>query len=157
MKLEKIIIITPKDNQTNIRVPFTLDHDCEILEIMFKYGPAYASDEDALPFIMKMLPRYTDSEVTWEMAKQYLPVENLVTLSLAYENHYLGARHTKDSDQKIVLSEKESSLGFPTLPIKKGEWELQLNVHNTCSPELIAHVIVEAKGGFHEAIRSRTA
>lgn len=154
MRIEKTILITPEDNQTNICIPFILEHDFEMLEILFKYGPAFATDEEALPFIMKMLPRYVEKKVTPELAQQYLPIENLVTLSLAYEGQYLGARHTKERDQKVVLSKAHTSLGFSEIYIQKGEWELQLNVHNNCSPELTAYVVIEAKGGSHEAIRS---
>lgn len=153
LKLEKTIVITPKDNQTNIRLPFTLKRDFEQLEITFQYGPAFATEEEALPFIMAVLPRYVNEEVTPEIARGYLPVENLVTVSLAYEGQYIGARHTKDRDQTIVLSSGAASLGFDPFPICAGEWELQLNVHNNCSPELTAHVRVAATGGTYETIR----
>lgn len=154
MKLEQILIITPEDNQTNIPIRFILEQDYQALEITFSYGPAYATDEEVLPYLMKTLPRYLKKEVTPEVARRFLPVENLVTLSLAYEGDYLGARHTKERVQRIVLSPSEASLGFPAMPIEKGEWELQLNVHNNCSPKLTANITIEAKGAVYETIRS---
>ena len=153
MEFEKTVVITPNENQTNIRLPFTLQRDFEQLEIMFHYGPAFATEEEALPFIMAVLPRYVKEEVTPEIARGYLPIENLVTVSLACAGQYIGARHTKDRNQTIVLSASAASLGFVPFPICAGEWELQLNVHNNCSPELTAHVRVAATGGTNETIR----
>lgn len=158
--LEKQIIIRPKDNQTNTPLRFQLDRSYERLIIRFQYGPAYASSEEALPLIRENLRRYLppDQVMDEAMIRRFLPLENLVTLSLAHEGQYLGARHTKERVLTVVISPEEASLGFPAIPIQAGEWELQLNVHCVASKQLESIVRIYAEGGEENApVRSGTA
>ena len=75
-----------------------------------------------------------------------VPVENLVTLSLSYGGEYVGARHTKVRNQEVVITDRQSSLGFPPRSVSKGEWEVQLNVYCIASERINAFITVVVEG-----------
>ncbi|HJB24935.1 MAG TPA: hypothetical protein H9946_12420 [Candidatus Jeotgalibaca pullicola] len=144
---EKQLLIERSHNQTNFLFPFHLKEMYRRLIIQFHYGPAYATEEEALPLILTNLKHYIpdDREVNQEKARKFLPLENLITLSLSYNNQYLGARHTKERDLEVFISAEKASLGFPLQAIQAGEWELQLNVHCAASEKIYGSVSILAE------------
>lgn len=147
--IQKTLSITPEQNQTNVLIPFRLNSPYKCLTISFQYGPAYADKEEAVPLIQSALMKYLPegTEVTEEIAREFLPLENLVTLSLACDGNYLGARHTKERDLEVVITASEASLGFLPHAVEDGEWELQLNVHSVASAQVDARVSIFAERG----------
>ena len=61
--------------------------------------------------------------------KQYLPLKNLVTLSLDDPAGYRGAAHRQDPRQIHTVGAAQSSYGFTNAPTQPGTWYLTLNVH----------------------------
>lgn len=124
---QKILMLTELDNQQHKKIKIFLDQDYEALHIAFSYNPQEVPKELALRVIEETLPQYD-----WEknlQAMDFLPLQNLVTMSLAYEGEYLGCRHNKETQQEILISEKESSWGFIPQKVSSGQWEIQLNLH----------------------------
>lgn len=158
--IEKELVLTPKDSQKNIPFVFQLNEAYERLVMTFEYGPSHATEEESFVVVKESLKHYFPfkGEITNDVVREFLPVENLVTVSLSYNGEYLGARHTKERTQKIVISENGASLGFPTHAIRPGEWEIQLNAHCVASTEVTAKVGVYVEGVKEdEPIRSRIA
>lgn len=124
---QQILMLTELDNQQHKKIKIFLDQDYEALHIAFSYNPQEVPKELALRVIEETLPQYD-----WEknlQAMDFLPLQNLVTMSLAYEGEYLGCRHNKETQQEILISEKESSWGFIPQKVSSGQWEIQLNLH----------------------------
>lgn len=124
---QQILMLTELDNQQHKKIKIFLDQDYEALHIAFSYNPQEVPKELAIRVIEETLPQYD-----WEknlQAMDFLPLQNLVTMSLAYEGEYLGCRHNKETQQEILISEKESSWGFIPQKVSSGQWEIQLNLH----------------------------
>ena len=124
---QQILMLTELDNQQHKKIKIFLDQDYEALHIAFSYNPQEVPKELALRVIEETLPQYD-----WEknlQAMDFLLLQNLVTISLAYEGEYLGCRHNKETQQEILISEKESSWGFIPQKVSSGQWEIQLNLH----------------------------
>lgn len=128
--LKKKIIVTNKDNQTNIVIPFVIEKNYERLEIDFSYSPQEVPESIAIKYLEEALPKYN---LERDRLEECLPLLNLITVSLSYDGHYIGCRHNKESVQNIIISKNESSLGFMDYSIFQGLWELQLNLHCVCS------------------------
>ena len=62
--------------------------------------------------------------------ENYLPIKNLVTVSLDSSREYLGAAHRQSNKQEHIISPAFSSAGFFKTDIAKGEWKITLNVHS---------------------------
>lgn len=146
--VNKAITIKKEHNQTNIPLSFTLDKPYSQLTINYHYSPSHASVEESYTLVKEALEKYFPSEkaITDKTIDAYSPIENLVTLSLSHNGEYLGARHTKEREQAISVSETEASLGFPAYKISEGDWEVQLNVHCVASERLTAFVTITVEG-----------
>lgn len=138
---EMYLKLSEYDTQTNVKIPFEIKGNYSQLIIYFAYTPNRSRDEVAkrqveLALKKYALPDYTKEERT---VRSYLPVDNLITLSLSKNGKYIGAHHNKKNRQQIKISNKQASFGFWPVDIEPAEWELQLNCH------CIASKLVEAK------------
>lgn len=150
--LEKEIILTPENEKTNILLPFTVQKDSKKLIITYSYWPKELGDcERAREFIEKNLLNDThgDREL-YPSYKEYLPLKNLVTLSLNSPYGYMGAAHRQDKDQHHIISEGFSSVGFLKSKIIKGQWTLYLNVHALVTEKCTCKVKIEVGGEADE-------
>lgn len=150
--LEKEIVLTPENEKTNILLPFTVEEESEKLKINYSYSPKELGDcERAKELIEKNLRNDTHGDRhLYPDYKEYLPLKNLVTLSLDSPSRYIGAAHRQDKDQCHIISEKFSSVGFLKGKIEKGQWTLQLNVHALVTEECTCKVKIEAGGDSDE-------
>lgn len=149
--IDKEFILTKKDHQTNVKIPFELVHSAEKLRIQFSYDPPHVEDDQARERIKQAVRKYVPEEELnkwnrWEDAERFLPLQNLVTLSLSYEGEYLGARHRKATEQEIILSKNHASKGFLKYEVIKGQWEAQLNVHCVASEKVNVSLLILTEG-----------
>lgn len=124
---QQTLTLTELDNQQHKKIKIFLDQDYEALHIAFSYSPQEVPKDLAIRVIEETLPQYD-----WEKnlrSMDFLPLKNLVTISLACEGEYLGCRHNKETQQEIIISEKGSSWGFIPQKVCSGQWEIQLNLH----------------------------
>lgn len=142
---EKNIAISDKQTHTNIKIPFEINQHSNSLMIYFSYGPAYSDDYTAQKQVEGALKRYLPEESDNESKNvmNYLPIENFVTVSLSYENQYLGAYHNKAKTQTILINPINPSPGFNACAIAPGSWELQLNCHCIASKLVEVEVRIE--------------
>lgn len=134
----KQIRLVPEEHQTHRKIAFTLDRSYQALEIDFSYRPQEVPTELAEVYIREALPLY---DLPTTAVAAFLPLRQLITVSLAYEGEYLGCRHNKESQQAIRIAPEQSSLGFIPHAIVPGLWEIQLNLHCVRS-EVLVHLDV---------------
>lgn len=122
--------LTPLDEKTNVALPFIIADDFDFLRFTASYSPKRLTDrERAKELILLNLTRDNGNEKDTEKWESFLPLVNLVTLSLDDEKGYRGACHRQAEYQELLLSESEASPGLLQGKITKGKWKAVLNVH----------------------------
>ena len=149
--LEKRIRLTPENEKTNILLPFAVEKSDKMI-ISYSYSPKHLGDSQrARELIEENLLRDTHGDRDlYPDYREFLPLCNLVTLSLDSPYGYMGAAHRQDSQQKHIISEDFSSVGFVRGKIEEGEWILYLNVHDLVTEECICEIKVETGGADGE-------
>ncbi len=133
--------VQPGQDKTNIIHEFTVDRKYQSLEISYNFTPKMIEDIDITKqqlvkgihqYILDVLPDtepgLLKTKLLDSLHKQ-LPLLNHMTLSLDYEEHYIGAAHRHASRQELRISEDYSSPGFIRSRIQPGTWRIMLNVH----------------------------
>lgn len=145
---EKEIVLTAENEKTNILIPFSVEEESERLIITYSYSPKELGDsESAKALIEENLLRDTHGGRNfYPDYKEYLPLKNLVTLSLNSPEKYMGAAHRQDREQRHIISEDFSSVGFLKGKIIKGQWTLYLNVHAVVTENCLCKIKIEAGG-----------
>ena len=144
--LQKQLILSKKDEKTNVSVEFILENDASFLKITYDYSPKVLDDEESSKQqIIACLKRDSVVESADEWRK-YLPIVNLVTLSLDDPFTYRGCAHRHAPSQEHIISENFASPGFIKGKISKGKWLLQLNVHAVVSKQCVCNIKIEAGG-----------
>lgn len=124
--LEKTGIVTPKDDKTNIFFDFDVPYGVEKIIIDYNYSPKTVENKaEVLALIEKKMNLYGAGGA----AEDYLPVKNLITLSLNDENGYRGAAHRQADSQHHEIGENYAAAGFIKGKIENGTWQIAMNVH----------------------------
>lgn len=130
--LEKFFIITGEQEKSNIVLPFDVPENALKLHISFSYTPKVLMNEDkarekviaCLRHDSECYGDFTESDIA-----QYLPIVNLITLSLDDPNGYRGCAHRHSPTQRHFISKGSASYGFYKGNIVPGEWKANLHVH----------------------------
>lgn len=125
--------ITVDKNKTNIAHYFDVPENIGTLTVNFRYFPKTIEDEKAALYEIKnCLEKYgANCENTDEKRlKEFLPVKNLVTISIDENGKYRGAAHRQNNEQRHILSSDFASPGFVKGKIESGKWDIVLNVHS---------------------------
>lgn len=122
--------LTPTSSKTHIIFTFDILEDIKKLNIEFSYDPKFLDDLDASKKIIEesLHLYYEDGkyEGKWE---EYLPLKNLLTLSIDDPKGFRGAVHNHPNKQYLYLSEEQASLGCIAGKLHKGHWEVTLSIH----------------------------
>lgn len=132
--LKKSISVTPEKEKTNIFLPFTVEDSFERLEIDYSYSPKELLDEEENIRLVKENLQRDGFEDTGDYS-EFIPLKNLITLSLDSPEGYVGAAHRQAAKQHHEISEDFASVGFDRVKIIKGEWVLALNLHAVVTDE----------------------
>lgn len=145
--LEKQLKLTPGNEKTNVVVPFKLEENYKKLFISYSYAPKLLEDrEKAEKLIEENLIRDAgDDAAQYSDYEKFMPLKNLITLSLDSDSDYRGAAHRQDSEQHHEIGVDFASPGFIRGKIKKGKWRLVLNVHAVVTDEVSCFIKVEAE------------
>lgn len=127
--LDKSGILTRDDDKTNVRFAFDVPAGTQALQIEFAYSPKTLTDPELEKQICETALKKYNGAVCYDEYKQYLPLKNLVTLSLDDPAGYRGAAHRQDHRQIHTVGAAQSSYGFTNAPTQPGTWYLTLNVH----------------------------
>ncbi|QGQ94737.1 hypothetical protein EHS13_07500 [Paenibacillus psychroresistens] len=136
--------VTPVNSRSHITYSFDLRQPIGKLNIRFSYHPKRLEDpERSKEMILASIEKYSGLENSdLEQAKweSFLPLTNLITLSVDDPQGHRGAGHRHDPEQLIRLSEHQASPGFVSGPIIEGIWKVTLSLHGIvselCSYEL---------------------
>lgn len=146
--LDEIINFTRNQTRTNVARWFTLEKDYDVLEIYCEYSPKKVEDgvftkqalEAAIELYIPEHERATD--LTWE---KYAPLSNFISISLDYEDTYLGCAHRQDRIQKHMICKDNSSLSFENHAPIKGTYSAVMNLHAVSSEVVTYHLKIIAK------------
>jgi hypothetical protein len=136
--------VTPLCSRSHITYCFDLRQPVGELKIRFSYYPKRMEDiERSKAMILESIENYSNSEypdlvrTKWET---YMPVTNLITLSVDDPAGHRGAGHRHAPEQLLYVSEHRASPGFVSGPMIKGMWRVTLSLHgivtDICSYEL---------------------
>jgi len=117
MLLDVRELLTPADNQTHRRYPFSVPRGCTELHFRIRYSPKLAAGR----------------------------IPNLLTISLDdSEGNYRGAGHRHAPDQRLVLASGSASPGLVGGPLPEGGWVLTLSAHTVVSPRVSVSIQIDA-------------
>ena len=123
-------------NQTHIKAPFYLAKPYDKLHIYFEYTPKTIADEALSKRIIEdTLGHYFPAEevaaLDW---RSFMPITNLLTLSLDFDKTYVGAAHRHPPKQHIEISGQGSSAGFAPQAVGQGHWTATISLHAISGP-----------------------
>ena len=121
--------VLPEQDKTNISLEFTVPEGIEKLIIDYGYSPKTLEDgEKAEKLLAESIEKYLGDEYKAE-PQDFMPVKNLITLSLDDNGEYRGAAHRQADKQHHEISKEFASPGFIKGEIHSGKWQVVLNVH----------------------------
>lgn len=135
--------ITIDNDKTNLIHRFDVPSGVKIMTVKYNYSPKTLENREKAVSIVKDCFEKYDETLIGKPA-EYLPVKNLVTISIDENGNYRGAAHRQANEQTHILSEEKASLGFIKGKINEGEWDIVLNVHSvSCDVDYDISVEVE--------------
>lgn len=137
--------ITTDNDKTNLIHKFDVPENIKSLTISYSYSPKILEDrEKAVSLIKKCFDKY--DEVMTGRPADYIPVKNLITVSVDENGKYRGAAHRQANEQVHIISSDFASPGFIKGAVESGEWDIVLNVHSvSCDVDYIITVEGEAE------------
>lgn len=139
--LQKQFVFTPQDDKTTIPLQFSLADPIQGLRIAFQYGPQNVEPIRAQALITAELQQ-AGLHATPAAVAAYLPLQNLVTISVVKDGQYLGNHHYKATDQIITLTTAAASLGFAPPHQLTGDWQINLHQHCIASEQVRAAITI---------------
>lgn len=144
--LETTVRVTPAQEKTNIILPFVLEKEARQLKIIYSYAPKNSDGEAAAEAVEQCLQRDAGAyRAQYPAAEAFLPLKNLITLSLDDPNGYRGAAHRQADSQVHIVTEPTASPGFLAGKLPAGDWRLVLNVHALVTPFCDCRVKIEVE------------
>lgn len=132
--------LTPADSKTHIPLAFEVPAVLAAMEVRFSYAPKRCEDPAlARRLILDGLEKYAPESVAeqpgrWE---DYLPVLNLLTLSLDTPSGYAGCAHRHNPDQRHIIAPGRCSPGFSVPKLEEGLWRAVVSVHCVASSSCV--------------------
>ncbi|MCD7796674.1 MAG: hypothetical protein LUG95_03410 [Clostridiales bacterium] len=121
--------ITEKDNKKNIVHEFDVSENTSFLKINFSYSPKTLADKQkSIALVSECFYKYNEKPSA--QLAEYLPIKNLITVSVDDNGEYRGAAHRQDSNQEHIISRDSASPGFLKGEIHSDKWRIVLNVHS---------------------------
>lgn len=121
--------VLPEQDKTNIPLEFTVPEGTEKLIVDYEYSPKTLENEiKAENLLAQSIEKYLGDEYKAE-PQDFMPVKNLITLSLDDNGTYRGAAHRQADKQHHEISKEFASAGFIKGEIHSGKWQVVLNVH----------------------------
>ncbi len=145
--IERELSLQDSDTKTSIDIPFTVPENTKKLFITYSYSPKILEDEEkAKRLIKENILRDAPEDVgEYTDYGRFMPLKNLVTLSLSSPEGYVGAAHRQDSEQYHEIGEDYASPGFINGKPEKGGWILSLDVHAIVTDKAFCKVKIEAE------------
>jgi len=127
-------VLTPQEAYTHIKLPFEINEKYNSLIIKFSYEPKTLADKrQAILLVEKGLAKCGEPI---EDASGYLPVNNLITISLDSPAGYIGAAHRHANKQVHRISADYADKGFIKTDIITGKWCVVISAHYIASSKV---------------------
>lgn len=139
--------LTPADSKTHIPLAFEVPAGLAAMEVRFSYAPKRCEDPAlARRLILEGLEKYApaatpEQSLRWE---DYLPVQNLLTLSLDTPSGYAGCAHRHNPVQRHIIAPGNCSPGFSAAKLEAGLWRAVVSAH--CVATLSCAFVLEIYG-----------
>ena len=140
---------TSEDAQHDVIFSFSCPTEIQEVRISFSFSPAFETEKSiCLPRIEDALGRYYDS---YSRALQpmeslgFLPIKNLITLSVGKDGKYLGNAHRWEPEQEHVFTAVSASRGFVPPEKLSGEWSGMLHLHEIISLQCRGTLYIEGR------------
>lgn len=132
---EKKAKLNVNDDKTNIVHKFNVPENIRSLKIKYQYSPKELEDRELAVNLIKDCFKNFDEYIVGRPS-DYLPVKNLLTLSLDDCEKYRGASHRQSNNQEIIINSETATAGYEKGEIKAGQWSVVISVHNiSCDVE----------------------
>ena len=145
--LEQQYVWTPKDTAHDVPFAFVCPPEIASIRISFSFSPGMEQqDAICMPQIEAALTRYYDCyprDIQPMDAQQFLPIKNLITLSLEREGVYLGNAHRWAPEQEHIITTEQASRGFVPPVAMEGSWTGMLHLHEIISPRCVGQLRME--------------
>ncbi len=150
--LNKSTVLSPCDEKTNIICPFTVKGEVNAVYIDFDYSPKNLDDFEKSKFLIKKCLSVDEPDITDDMINfnDFLPLKNLVTVSVYSPCGWVGSAHRHNPVQHHIVNKIKSSPGFISGEIVPGEWYVCINVHAVVTDECICNLKVSVGGDGNE-------
>lgn len=138
----------PAHSASDVPFAFSCPASVQELHISFTYAPGDETNAACVRQVEDAITRYYDRyprELEPMTVQQYLPVKNLITLSLEKDGVYLGNGHRWDTAQDHVISTDYASFGFSSPQDMQGQWRGMLHLHEIISPTCTGTLRVEGR------------
>ncbi|TDQ37169.1 hypothetical protein EV213_11448 [Aureibacillus halotolerans] len=146
--------LTPLSSKTHISYQFHLSEPCPFLVVDFTYSPKVLDDKEASrPLILEAIASFASPsaiELQKEKWEQFLPLQNLLTVSIDDPAGFRGSAHRHSPDQRHILSSDEASPGFLAGPVQSGIWKITISVHCIVTPTCMYRLSVKKGRDDHE-------
>lgn len=141
----KKIRLLEKDKWTHTNIPFGIEEQAKRLILKFSYSPKYFYDKDkSLELLRDSLKHYAPEKSFMDKdLERFLPIKNLLTVSLDSPEGVVGTAHNQSNDQVHIISKEKSSFGFFNQEIIKGIWNITVSAHSIVSPYVDVSLEVE--------------
>lgn len=151
--MSKIIIketetyLRPLDEKSTRHIPFIVPKGTEKLFITYSYSPKILDDEEkSIQLIKENLIRDAgEDSAEYTDYNEFMPLKNLVTLSLCSPYDFRGAAHRQADNQYHEIGEDFASPGFIRGKIVEGQWDLRLNVHALVTDVCTCNIKIEGE------------
>jgi hypothetical protein len=118
-----------KDICSTLGFSFKVPQGIRKITVHMAYSPVRLEDQArSKTLIQEAMAAYAPWEAPDEW-DHYLPLANLITLSMDDPAGYRGNAHRNGGDQTHILSAYKASLGFLPGAISPGTWRAMIHIH----------------------------
>lgn len=139
--------LTALSSKTHITYAFHMDEPAACLLFDFTYSPKHLEDREASrELIVGAIDKYASpSNAEWQktMWERFLPLQNLLTLSIDDPSSFRGSAHRHPPNQRHLLAEEKASPGFIAGVLPAGIWKVTLSVHCVVTPTCTYSLVVK--------------
>lgn len=146
IKQEEITFLQTEEKTTK-SISFQVPLNTKKLFITFSYCPKILEDEEkAFKLIRENLVRDAgDDADEYKDYSEFMPLKNLITLSLKSPTAFRGAAHRQAENQFHEIGCDFASYGFLKGEIENGRWQLFLHAHAVVTEKCECKIKVEAE------------
>ncbi len=144
---EEDVFLHPVDSKDNRYFYFDVPEKTKKLFITYSYSPKNLEDKEKSVELIKenILHDAPDDIDIYPDYSIFMPLKNLVTVSLDSPEDFRGAAHRHDETQFHEIGEHFASPGFLKGKIIPGKWRLSLNIHAVVTDVCTCRIKIEGE------------